>query len=162
MTHWYTWRVSSPVKRTWVEFVGSALMKALIDSFMMNAHKHFQRSIAISNLVSKQEFEKCNEIQHGAWYNQHIVAHSPNPHPIKLLAVQRGNILYVVVSQWWELNMCDVCLAGLLMVKRPSLRSPVTIECCNLLCSTRKPSLTWAAEWCFAADCRKQRGITLW
>lgn len=39
------------------------------------------------------------------------------------------------------------------------LWSPITIECCNLLYSTWKPSLTWAAEWCFVADCRKQSGM---
>lgn len=38
------------------------------------------------------------------------------------------------------------------------LWSPVTIECCNLLYSAWKPSLTGAAEWCFVADCRNQWG----
>lgn len=128
MTLWHTWRVSLPDKRTWAEFAWSAyrlvLMKALIDSFMMNAHKDFLRSIAISNLVGEWKVGRFNEVQYGAWYNQHIIESSPHPHPNKLLAVKRGNILYVLVSQWWELNMCDVCLAGLLLVKRP---------CCDLL-----------------------------
>lgn len=93
----------------------------MIDSCMRNACKQFLRSSAISNRVSEQGFERCNKFQYEAWYNQNIIEHSPNLNQIiiKLRAVKRGNIIYVDVSQLWELNMCDVRLAGLLMIKRP-------------------------------------------
>lgn len=40
---------------------GPALMKALIDFFMMNARKQFLRFTAIGNLVGEREVVRCNK-----------------------------------------------------------------------------------------------------
>lgn len=150
MTTWDTWRVSPPDYRMWAEFVGPARslvpIKAMTDSFLT----------LLSILPVTERFEGFKRIQYEAWYIQHIIEHSPSliPSNCGLLREVTTSVWLFFSPQWWELNMCDVRSAGLLMVKRPPLWSPVTIECCNLL--HMKAVISWMMLCCWLQEAMQE------